>query len=285
MTDLGKINTDYWGYSQLIDFYQKNKDNWFGTVDLKLSDWFAAPACSMLGAIIFLLEKEITTVKLDPMGAKEILSRNGFLSFLGSDRVKDYNNTTISYQALSPSDHKFFNKYVMSELLERPDLPKMSALLKKKIAESIYEIFVNAQMHSKTEKIFTCGQFFPSKHTIEFMITDIGIGFAESLAQRFDVKVKPIQAISWAMKYGLTTKKNVSGGMGLTLLQEFIEKNNGAIQVVSGNGYWEKIGDKVEKREFSLPFPGTMVNIQVRTDDQTEYALAEENYINENDIF
>ncbi|MDR4507873.1 MAG: hypothetical protein MRJ65_06500 [Candidatus Brocadiaceae bacterium] len=45
----------------------------------------------------------------------------------------------------------------------------------KKITESIYEIFVNAQIHSETDFIYTCGQFFPNKHMIEFTIKDTGI--------------------------------------------------------------------------------------------------------------
>ena len=35
--------------------------------------------------------------------------------------------------------------------------------VKEKVIEAIYEIFVNAQIHSETQLIYTCSQFFPNK--------------------------------------------------------------------------------------------------------------------------
>lgn len=273
---LGSIRNDYSGYREMIDFYYEHRHSFIDTISLSLGGWFPANTCSFLGALLYLLQKSLNTIEIDPGGARDILTRNGFLSFFGNQKIPDHKNTTISYQMLDPSDDRYFNNYVFKELLSKPDLPKMTIALRKKLAESIYEIFINAKMHSGTEKIFTCGQFFPGKHVIEFMITDIGIGIPESINRRFGVKLDSITAIDWAMKSGHTTKQGVSGGIGLALLQEFIRQNKGKIQVISRDGFWELNEVGVQTNVFPNEFPGTAVNIYVRTDDPASYALVSE---------
>lgn len=278
---LGPINNNYSCYNQLIEFYYQNKDRMFENIPLEIVDWFPANTCSMLGAILYLLQKNLNTINIDAGQATDILERNGFLAFFGHLKKFDRHQTTVSYQMLSPQDYRYFNGYVFEELLSKSDLPHMTNLLKKKIAESIYEIFVNAQIHSQTEKIFTCGQFFPKRNNIEFMITDIGIGFKESVNNRFGRKLNAIQAIDWAMKEGHTTKQDAPGGIGLALLMEFIHKNQGKIQVISKDGFWEMSRNGIESMLFQHEFPGTAVNIDIKTDDPVSYALLSEVY----DIF
>ena len=152
----------------------------------------------------------------------------------------------------------------------------MTDALKRRLAESIYEIFINAKMHSQTEKIFICGQFFPAKKKIEFMITDIGIGIKNVINNRFNSNLSSIQAIEWAIKDRNTTKNGVSGGIGLALLHEFIKLNQGVVQIVSNDGFWELTESGTTTSNFTGEFPGTMVNISVRTDDLNQYMLSSE---------
>jgi len=101
----------------------------------------------------------------------------------------------------------------------------MTEALKRKISESIYEIFVNAQMHSKSEYIYTCGQFYPKKQKIAFTIVDMGQGFKANINNRFRHNLSSIQAIKWATENGSTTKTDAPGGIGLAILKEFITMN------------------------------------------------------------
>ncbi len=163
------------------------------------------------------------------------------------------------------------------------DLPKMSIGAKEKIVEAIYEIFVNAQMHSETKNIYTCGQFFPNKNSIEFTIVDTGIGFKERINNRFDSNLSSIQAIEWAVQDRKTTKVGVTGGIGLAVLREFVEMNGGKMQIVSHDGFYQFDKESVDSRIFNGNFPGTIVNLQFRTDDNNNYSLKSE--IDYNDIF
>ena len=204
-----------------------------------------------------------------------ILKKNGFLANYGYEKNPDVNNTTIQYLKLRASDSRYFNSYVMNELLSRSDLPKMSDSLKKKIAESIYEIFVNAQIHSKSDYIYTCGQFFPHKEKIEFTIVDMGIGFKKHINDSFNFSLSSVQTIKWALINGNTTKKDVPGGIGLSLLTEFIKLNRGKFQIISDDGFYE-VGETENSGFLDSPFPGTIVNMEFRTDDTNSYRLSSE---------
>lgn len=276
--ELRGIDNTYWSYNKIIRFYERHKNLKYDYINLNLKGWFQASICAMLGALLFKLQSALNTVNLevDNPRTQNILERNGFFSFFNHPKRYDYYNTVISYQVLSPGDDRYFNEYIFTELLSKSDLPTMTTALKKNFAKSIYEIFLNARMHSYSEKIFACGQYFPNKQIIEFMIADIGIGIPESIYQRFGKRLKAKEAIVWAIENGHTTKQGVSGGIGLALLKEFIEQNNGRIQIISKEGFWEYNEYGVEIREFDYGFPGTVVNICVRTDDDSSYSLASE---------
>ncbi|MCD6115559.1 HAMP domain-containing histidine kinase [bacterium] len=274
--NLNNISNNFESYNNLINLYVMKKNNMFEDINIDLSGWFSANTCSMLGAILTKFQDDLNTVNVSANRAADILERNGFLSFFGQKKVVDYNNTTIPYQVLSRKDDRYFNNYVFTEFLSKPDLPQMTDTLRKKLTESIYEIFINAKMHSETEKIFVCGQFFPAKHKIEFMITDTGLGIKNVVNNAFDKKLSATQAIEWAIQDKHTTKKGVSGGIGLALLYEFINLNKGKVQIVSNEGFWELNNEDITKKEFNNEFPGTMVNISVRTDDKHSYMMSSE---------
>jgi len=241
--------------------------------------------CSAFGAILDILSNQLNNIKLDNIspGVERILQKNDFLSYFDRERISDNFHTTIRYLKLKPTDGKYFNSYVVNELLGRNELPRMSELVKEKMAETIYEIFVNAQIHSESGFIYTCGQFYPKENRIEFTITDIGIGFKKKVNQRFNSNLTSTQAIQWATQDKNTTKIDISGGIGLALLKEFIAKNHGKMQIVSDDGYYEFSAEGEHIHLFNGQFPGTIVNLQIRTDDSSSYVLKKE--INNNDIF
>ncbi len=273
---LTDINTSFSCYNQFANLYKELKDVYFDTINIKLEKWFGANMSAALGGV---LDKLDFTASINVSSKNEailsILKKNGFLANYGYEKNPDVNNTTIQYLKLRASDSRYFNSYVMNELLSRSDLPKMSDSLKKKIAESIYEIFVNAQIHSKSDYIYTCGQFFPHKEKIEFTIVDMGIGFKKHINDSFNFSLSSVQTIKWALINGNTTKKDVPGGIGLSLLTEFIKLNRGKFQIISDDGFYE-VGETENSGFLDSPFPGTIVNMEFRTDDTNSYRLSSE---------
>ena len=276
--NLINIDTSFESYQQLINLYNENKDRQFETIEISFQQWFAPNLSSALGGVMDKLLGDLNTIRFNDISPNILttIQKNDFLSHFGYQRVTDINNTTIRYLKLKPSDGRYFHRYVLKELLDRPELSIMSSALKRKIAESIYEMFVNAQIHSESDFIYTCGQFFPTKHTIEFTITDTGVGFRKRVNSRFEKKLSSVQAIEWAMKDGHSTKQGISGGIGLAILKEFVILNKGKIQIISDDGFYQLDPNGVQTRLFSGSFPGTIINMEFKTDNVTSYSLISE---------
>ncbi len=285
MTQLVNINNTFDSYQRIIDFYQEHKDKVFGTIHIELRNWFAANMSAALGGILDLFSRNLNSIEFDYISPEieRILLKNDFLSYFGHSRILDNFHTTIRYLKLKLTDGKYFNNYVVDELIGRGELPHMSTLVKEKMASAIYEIFVNAQIHSNSKNIYTCGQFFPAEHKIEFTIVDTGIGFKRKINDRFNSNLSSVQAIQWATKDRHTTKIDITGGIGLALLKEFIEKNKGKMQIISDDGFYQYDIKGEHMQLFNGSFPGTIVNLQFRTDDNSSYVLKGE--FTKNDIF
>lgn len=171
-------------------------------------------------------------------------------------------------------ENRYFYDYVNNQLLNARAFPSMGEELKRKISESIYEIFMNAKMHSHSEYVYTCGQYFPKKDIIEFTIVDIGQGFKNNINKRFNKNMSAVQAIQWAAEAGNTTKQNAPGGIGLAILKEFITLNDGTFQIVSDDGFYEYHEGQDVYCTLYTPFPGTVVNMKFRTNDRGSYYLS-----------
>ncbi|MFN6378236.1 MAG: ATP-binding protein [Flavobacteriales bacterium] len=282
-----EINNSFEGYERLIALYVKLKSVYFEQIEVEIEGWFAANMSSALGCILDLISDNINMIKVNASygWTSRILKKNEFLSYYGQIIETDNHHTTIRYQKLTADDGRSFKEYVIEELLERTELPIMTNGVKEKMAEGIYEIFVNAQIHSESTNIYTCGQYFPKDKKIEFTIVDNGIGFKEKVNRRFGTDLSAIQAIKWATKDKNTTKEEVTGGIGLALLKEFVEMNKGKMQIVSSNGFYEFSAKGETVVAFSDEFPGTIVNLQFRTDDMSSYKLVSENIPKPEDIF
>src|SRR5437667_371956 len=132
--------------------------------------------------------------------------------------------------------------------------------------------------------IFSCGQFFPKRHRLDFSVADLGIGVRRNVKEHAGLDLPAHKAIVWATQEHNTTKRGpIPGGLGLKLLSEFINLNGGRLQIVSDAGYWSLEKGHTETALLRLPFPGTVVNVEINTSDTQSYALSSE--LKESDIF
>jgi anti-sigma regulatory factor (Ser/Thr protein kinase) len=283
---LSNIHNDINGYNQLAKLYQTHKDDTFETINIEIRQWLDANLCAVLGGILDKIQANANNVVFSFIknDIQTILQKNGFLESYGYPRVYDNYNTTVEYTKLKPTDSRYFNDYLENNLLKRVELPTMSEAVHDKINESIQEMFVNAKIHSESQFIYTCGQFFPKDHKINFTIADTGIGFAKRIEKNFGKKISSTEAIRWALIDGNTTKQGVSGGLGLALLKEFITENNGKIQLISGNAFYELCEGKESIDNLDYFYDGSVVSITFKTDDRKSYRLKSED-IDINDIF
>lgn len=115
----------------------------------------------------------------------------------------------------------------------------MSNRLLRALRRNVQEIFGNSVLHSRSDLgVFSCGQFFRVKKKSAFAIVDLGVGIQQNVKECLRREITPERAIDWAVRDNHTTRRDrVPGGMGLPLLQQFIDWNEGCIQIVSDAGY------------------------------------------------
>jgi len=285
------INSDFEGYRILINFYDEVKNLVFDEVILDFNDteWIEANLIAIIGAILNKVQSELNDVKIKNL-SKEInnlFSRNHFLSHFGGLKIPDYYDTTIKYRKFKTTEEKLFTEYLDRELLSKEAMPNMSDLLRKKINESIFEIFNNAVIHGHCDNIFSCGQYYPIKKNFGFTIVDMGNTIKSEVNNYMRNTLGNIlsgkDAIEWATVVGHTTRQGtIPGGLGLSLIRGFLEKNNGKIQIVSADGYWEQKGNRTTDTDFTQSFPGTIVNLKFTIDENYYYLSSE---VKEEEIF
>lgn len=279
---LPPIRSDFQGFTTLVNLAERVNSLEYSPIalDMSAANWVDANMCAPLGAILYRASHQLNMVRFEHLTERvqKIFQKNGFLGFYGHAKKADEWGTAIQYQSFETKDDRFFGAYIERHFKNKA-IPEMSEALRKKFWESIFELFSNAVIHSKTELgIFTCGQYFPNKKHIDFAIADLGIGISQTLIDKKGLNLPPEEAIDWAMEGRNTTKTgSIPGGLGLKLLREFIRLNRGRIQAVSFTGYWEQCADgAIVKKTLPYPFPGTVVNIEINTADTNSYILSTE---------
>ena len=283
------IHHDHASFEALACLYGQTKECIFDKIeiDMESTRWFDADMCAAFGAILYSLGNNANTVSLIHVHQRvnAILSKNGFMSHYGRMKILDRWGTTIAYQRFDVKDDRYFSGYIDNQLIHRSEIPKMLPGLLKKFRESIFEIFSNAVLHSRTDLgIFSCGQFFPNRNRLDFTVADLGVGMRQNIKIHTGLELSPEESINWATAKRNTTKRGkVPGGLGLKLLCEFIDLNGGCIQIVSDAGYWHRRNSEIVTKPLSYPFPGTVVNLEINTADKHIYGLASE--LTTDDIF
>lgn len=287
--NVGIIRSNCGGFDTIAEIAVRTKDVRLDSVEFDLSfcSFFEANMAAPLYAVIARLRDELNDVTITnvPAGVSNILRKNKFLSVFNQPELTDTNQTTLPFKILKLTAGDQFNDYLDTYMRGR-GIPTMSEALTKRFRQSLFEIFLNATIHSQSKSgIFVCGQFYPNKHRLDFTIADAGVGIRENV-RRYTRKPKlnSCKAIEWAMTEGNTTKTgNQPGGLGLKLIKDFIQMNRGKIQVVSRFGYYEFSANGESIQKMNNDFPGTCINIEINTEGTSSYCLKSE--LKSEDIF
>ena len=288
-----KLFTDLTGYSFISSLYhsvsgQEDKEL---IVDFSSCQKIDGNLAAALGAVLDKLLHEGYSIRLSTPIKKRVrqaFSRNHFFRAWEVKTNTEDRENYIDYKKFKSNDSESFKRYVDEGLIHKQKFPKHSQLAADKIIESIYEIYANATMHGRTEYVYSCGEYKEETHILEMTIVDCGVTIPMNvnnfLALHSQPPLSDCDTIKWAFVEGHTTK-NIPGGLGLAILKDFIQLNNGAIQVISGRGMIEIRGPKVEQFLIDIGFPGTIVNMRFNFDDEKKYIMANESHeYNINDL-
>ncbi len=287
--NIGTILSDCSGFDGIADIAYKTKKLSLDSVELDLSfcKFFEANMAAPLYTVIARLRDDLNDVTINnlPPAVERILKKNKFLCVFNLPALTDTNQTTLPFKIFKLNAGEQFNDYLDLYMKGR-GIPAMSTALSKRFRQSLFEIFLNAAIHSESESgVFVCGQFFPQKYRLDFTIADSGVGIRENVRKYTGKgKLNSCKAIEWAMREGHTTKTGKQpGGLGLKLIKDFIQMNKGKLQIVSRFGYYEFSSDGEFIKKMNHDFPGTCLNIEINTEDTSSYCLKSE--LKSEDIF
>lgn len=280
------IKTNLEGYQKLLSVLDDAKlsqdtDIYF---DFSKVEFLEANLCAVLATIIEILETLGKKIYLKNFRnqVETILRKNHFLLAYGYDPIVDRYQTSIRYQKFDPKntkDDSNFETYIQDELLNKSDFPSHSKLLGKNITIRIFELYENARTHGLCKNIHACGQYFPKmpEKPLNITIVDTGLNFQENISNFLVKEMNAVEAIEWAMIDGNSTKVgNISGGLGLDLIFQFIQHNKGKIQIISANGFWEWHRGIITKQIMPHHFNGTIANLRFNLNDKSHYYLSGE---------
>lgn len=249
-------------------------------IDMKNVEYIASNQFAVLGCIMdtFVRDDDKRTLMLSGVAhhITELIRKNGFCQHFNLEKLPDTNNTVIPYKYFSVDEIEDYERYLLLHLLNRDDLPLMTSDVKNNILDYLLEIFKNVKDHTTSERIYTCGQFFPKSSMLYFTMVDAGETIPHNVRMYFDKynQLPPDNTLLWALQEGHTTSDDDGPrGIGLSLIKNFIALNKGCFYIVSGKNIYEitKKGERYFEMEAS--FPGTIVTLAFNLRDDAAYYM------------
>lgn len=255
-------------FKLLIDFYRQ----FIGAKDKKIFLDFSqiqfldANMTAFLDAVIYRLKSdcnhEFYVDGKDIEARFEIFKRNGFLRN-GTEQYSSFGNneSSIKLTRFSSEDDEGYYGYLDGQLFDHKafrNLPK----IKEDLINQFLEVFSNIHHHAQTkDPVFACGQYYPQKKLLKFTLVDLGVGFLDPISKFTKNQViEPDQAILWALD-GNTTKTDQPGGLGLSSIKSYCEKNGHSFQIITDGYCWGNKLGSLSLKELSH-FPGTTITLE-----------------------
>ena len=142
------------------------------------------------------------------------------------------------------------------------------------IDTALSEIFSNCFFHAEAGREIcglACAQSWPHELLAQVVVADSGIGIRNSLGANpeYRERLEKENAAELATELGVTSKPAPGGahsGYGLTVARQLMEKHGGNFLLLSYNDGFQAMEHGFEARELRVPWPGTIVTLEWRTD-------------------
>lgn len=144
--------------------------------------------------------------------------------------------------------------------IERPQLQALEW--------SLNEVVDNVFNHGDSRNgAYLEATIFKKKRVVDFVVSDSGKGIPESM-KRIDIHNAP-QALSQAIKEGVTSNKGYNKGNGLFGTSQIAMKSKGHFLIDSGYArlFYNRKSDAVSSSAEKIPFSGSLVHWSVGLDD------------------
>lgn len=253
-------------------------------LDFSKVSFIAANLFAVLGACLdYSINKNCHKIFVKGLNntIKQLIARNGFNRYFRIESIDDNYRNSIRYEIFQANTEQLtdFERYLILYVFDHKEMPAMSDSYRNLIIDNFLEIFNNVIDHAEAESVYVCGQFFHKKKILDISIVDIGLSFDQKINKYFKDKglKSPEKCIEWAIMSGNSTKTETPGGLGLTVLMEFLRYNAGSFTIVSGREFYCYDKEKAITQDISQFFPGTIVTIRIDLSDEKLYLYNERN--------
>lgn len=271
------VNDEKDDFLNLFNLYQKCfQDPVEVILDFSECNFFRQNGVAFLGGILTIGNREKKMIYLDESTIKSALKtnlcQNGFATKFFDKSVAPWTGNSIPYQEFSNKDFHSIFPYLNERWLGRGWI-NIQEELKDDIVTRIYELYANSLEHSKSEEgCFSCGQNYNSYNELALSLVDFGIGIPNTVLEHLKGDItNTLDAMKWAIKEGNSTRKisntTYRGGMGLSLVQEFLTLNGGCMEIYSNDCLYGIKGQEIYFEKLPVNFPGTFVNIKLLKDE------------------
>ncbi len=282
-------NNDRITYNNLINLHHQLyiNSNKKILINLEKVQFISANLLAILGCIldsaIIYKKHSIIFANIHPK-VKVVMQKNGFNKYLRWEGLEDIYHSSIEYKIFDATTERLeeFEKFILMNVFARPELPYMTTTVRDRIIDNILEMFNNVIDHSFSEKVYVCGQYFHKSKSLVFSIVDFGKTVKENVNDFLaDDKLQFKTALEWAIIPGNSTKsQSAPGGLGLSILLDFINLNQGCFTLISDNECFEVNNNGERFIELDNKFHGTIVTITINLKDDFAYILNSNEEIN-----
>lgn len=206
---------------------------------------------------------------------KKDLAIHGIFEHFNHDGSCGKDDNKIPYTTVSEDDST--NAIVQKTVQLLP--VNMSNLYKNKFTSKLYEIFINAQKHSKS-KLPTIANGYLERTYFSFSAYDAGVGIPYNVKEFLnDDLMSDENALQWALTENNSTAINsnvISRGAGLGVIEQFVKENNGTMMLVSGSCCYMVKNRVSSYFKIDNPIIGTFFSLRINMDKEHFYAVKEE---------
>lgn len=195
------------------------------------------------------------------------LTQNGFAAAMGANQ-RGWSGNSIPFREDLTQNEDAVIEYLQKEWLGRGWVAVPDEMANE-IAGNLLEVYVNAFEHgSSTVGVLSCGQHFPRKKILSLAVGDYGVGIPSKAEQYYKARqVSGREAMAWAFTPGMTTLSNQGArGLGFHFLKEFVQKNDGVLEVYSHDGYAKVTGSGVVLESLETYVPATIIQVKLSCD-------------------
>jgi hypothetical protein len=139
----------------------------------------------------------------------------------------------------------------------------------------LYEIFINAETHGKNELgTYTYGTLNKRQGQFVFAIYDAGVGIQQNVNCFLNSDMNAVDTMKWALKGGNSTLiTDYPRGAGFTLLENFINKNDGKITLCSDNVICVMKNGKRSFNSMKTKIRGTLFIMNIKANSEYVYDI------------